>query len=286
MILDGKIVAKDVQNSIQQTVLSLKGRKPCLAVILVGHNPASQLYVGKKTYECGVVGILSIRHDFPTTITEQELLHEIQKLNQDPHVDGILVQMPLPSHINPNKIMMAIDPNKDVDGFHPINVGKLLIGEKDGFVPCTPLGIQHLLNYYNISVEAKHVVVVGRSTIVGKPMAALLLNSNATITIAHSLTTDLKALTSLADILICAVGKPMLITADMVKKGAVVVDVGTSQIPDHTKAKGYRITGDVDFQNVKDKCFAITPVPGGVGPLTIAMLLKNTLRSYLLRERL
>lgn len=290
MILDGKALAQEVQDEIRVTISTLGPRKPCLAVILVGHDPASHLYVSRKTQACAAAGILSLRCDLPTTITERELIHQVQLFNQDPSVDGILIQMPLPDHIRPSKIMMAVDPTKDIDGFHPINQGKLLAGERDGFVPCTPLGIHHMLQRTAIPVEGKHVVIFGRSNIVGRPMAALLLQNapgcNATVTVIHRYSQEVASICLLADIVICAIGKPQFITADLIKEGAVVIDVGINKVADPEHPKGFRIVGDVDFQQVKEKCSFITPVPGGVGPLTIAMLLKNTLRSYQLRERL
>ncbi len=213
-----------------------------------------------------------------------KFLATIAKLNRDPEVDGILVQMPLPPHVNPNKINIQIDPKKDVDGFHPMNIGKLLIGEKDGFFPCTPLGVKTLLDRSGVDLTGKHAVVLGRSNIVGKPMAAMLMQSNgggnATVTIAHRFSQDLTTLCRLADLLIVAIGQPQFIKADRVKEGAVVIDVGINKIDEPTRPSGYRIVGDVDFENVKKKCALITPVPGGVGPMTIAMLLSNTLQSF------
>lgn len=284
MIIDGKKTAEEIQDEIKKAIDLIQGRKPCLAVILVGNHPASEIYVNRKTKACAAVGIRSIRKDFPASLTENALLEEINKLNDDPDIDGILVQLPLPQHINPIKVTETINPNKDVDGFHPLNVGKLLIGEKSGFFPCTPLGVLTLLQRYQVEAIGKHALVIGRSNIVGKPMAAMLMQSshggNATVTIAHRYTENLKALCQMADIIVVAVGQPHLITADMVKKGAVIIDVGINKVPNHEKPEGYKIVGDVDFENVKDKCSLITPVPGGVGPMTIAMLLSNTLRSY------
>lgn len=288
MIIDGKKIAEDIQREIKLVVDQIQGRKPCLSVILVGNHPASEIYVSRKTKACEAVGIRSIRKEFPASLTEKELLQEIEKLNNDPSVDGILVQLPLPHHISSAKVTETISPNKDVDGFHPLNVGKLLIGEKSGFFPCTPLGVITLLHRYQVEITGKHALVIGRSNIVGKPMAAMLMQSshggNATVTIAHRYTENLKTLCQMADIIVVAVGQPKLITADMVKKNAVIVDVGINKIVNQNKAAGYQIVGDVDFEHVKDKCSLITPVPGGVGPMTIAMLLSNTLRSYQLRE--
>lgn len=284
MILDGKKIADEIQKEIKERVQSYTQRKPCLAVVLVGNHIPSQIYVNRKTQACELAGVHSTKFELPDNITEESLIAKIDILNQDSSVDGILVQLPLPSHINPIKITHRISPNKDVDGFHPINVGKMLIGETDGFFPCTPFGIKVLLERYDIEMTGKHVVVIGRSNIVGKPMAALLMQSspggNATVTVAHRYSRNLKELCLLADMIIVAVGQPRLITSDMIKEGAVVVDVGINKIPDSSKKSGYQIVGDVDFENVKDLCSYITPVPGGVGPMTIAMLLYNTLLSY------
>lgn len=284
MIIDGKKVAQQIENEIKEKIEKIRGRKPCLAVVLVGNHPASILYTNRKAEMCQTVGIKSLKKEFLADVTEEELLKEISSLNEDATVDGILVQLPLPQHINPEKITNHILPKKDVDGFHPMNIGNVLIGETKGFYPCTPLGIKVLLERYNIEVAGKHVVIIGRSNIVGKPMAAMLIQNkdfgNATVTIAHQQTKNLKSLSLLADILIVAAGKPKLVTADMVKEGAVVIDVGTNKVIDPSKKNGYRIDGDVDFVNVEPKCSFITKVPGGVGPMTIAMLLKNTLQSY------
>lgn len=284
MIIDGKKIASDIQAEIREAILLSKHRKPCLAVILVGDHPASKLYITKKTEACESVGIQSIKLSFSSTITQETLIHEIRQLNSDSFVDGILVQLPLPEHINPKKIMHEISPDKDVDGFHPYNVGKMLIGETDGFIPCTPLGIKKLLERSNIEVSGKHAVILGRSNIVGKPMAALLIQpaigANATVTTAHSHTKNLTEICQTADILISAMGQPLFVNSEMVKEGAVVIDVGTNKIIDITRKTGHRIVGDVDFDNVVSKCSYITPVPGGVGPMTIAMLLQNTLLSY------
>jgi len=287
MIIDGKAIAEEIQNSLKITLGLQQGRAPCLAVIMVGDDPASTIYVRNKTLACERIGILSQAKRYAETISESELLINIAKLNDDPSIDGILVQLPLPKHINSFTITMAIDPEKDVDGFHPINMGKLLIGDDSGFIPCTPLGIKTMLEKSSVQIEGKHAVVVGRSTIVGKPMALILAQKgatgNATVTIAHSATPDLKAICLTADILIASVGKPHIITADMVKEGATVIDVGINRIRDPGSPRGHRIVGDVDYQQVKDKCTGITPVPGGVGPMTIAMLLSNTVRSFLKR---
>jgi len=284
MLIDGKKVANEIQCEIQKSVLASQSRRPCLAVILVGSHPASMIYINHKTKACQSVGIFSIKKEFPNSISEIELIQQINLLNQDPNVDGILIQLPLPDHINPHEITYCVIPEKDVDGFHPLNLGKMLIGASDGFLPCTPLGIRTLLEHYLIETCGKQIVVLGRSNIVGKPAAALFVQNhpfgNATVTLAHSYTKNLKEVCLSADILIVAIGKPRFLTADMVKEGVVVIDVGTNKIVDHTTKSGFRIVGDVDFRNVESKCAYITPVPGGVGPMTIAMLLKNTLVSY------
>lgn len=284
MIIDGKKVALDIQMQIQSFIATHCERAPCLAVLVVGNHPPSQIYVSRKTLGCQSVGIKSIKIELSEDISEQLLLEKILELNTDPQVDGILVQLPLPAHINPNTMMEAIDPAKDVDGLHPYNVGKMLLGDTDGFFSCTPLGIKTLMQRSKIELTGKHVLVIGRSNIVGKPTAALLMQStpggNATVTIAHRHTQNLQGLCQNADIIIAATGQPRLITANMVKEGAVVIDVGTNKVIDSTKKAGYRIVGDVDFENVAPKCSFITPVPGGVGPMTIAMLLHNTLHSY------
>jgi methylenetetrahydrofolate dehydrogenase (NADP+)/methenyltetrahydrofolate cyclohydrolase len=277
MILDGRKIAQSIQDELKEEVSALTSRKPCLAVILVGQNPASKIYVKRKTEACQYVGIKTRQIDLPEMVAQHELLAAIEKLNSDPHVDGILVQMPLPLHINSNEILFKIDPKKDVDGFHPLNVGKLLIGDRTGFVPCTPLGIQTLLLKSYVNYSGKHVVIVGRSNIVGKPLAALLAQNNpqanATVTLAHSKTENLKKILLTADIIVAAAGSPGLIQADMVPQGAVVIDVGMNR----TDGK---LVGDVDYPSVAPKCRLITPVPGGVGPMTIAMLLSNTLTSF------
>lgn len=284
MIIDGKKIAEEIQQDIKTIIQRYQERRPALAVVIVGEHTPSMIYVNRKTQACESVGIHSIRIALPTTISEAELQAEIEKLNHDSSIDGILVQFPLPSHINPLTITHAIHPSKDVDGFHPLNVGKMLIGETDGFFPCTPLGVRVLLERYQIEMTGKHVLVIGRSNIVGKPMAALLMQNtptgNATVTVAHRYSTRLKEFCLQADIIIVAAGQPQLIKADMVKEGATIIDVGINRIEDPTKKTGYRIVGDVDFEQVAPKCEYITPVPGGVGPMTIAMLLHNTLLSY------
>jgi methylenetetrahydrofolate dehydrogenase (NADP+) / methenyltetrahydrofolate cyclohydrolase len=284
MIIDGKKIAQEVQDEIKNSLLNLKGRKPCLAVILVGEHPASRIYIERKTQACQEVGIKSLKIELPAAVTETLLLDHIKELNQNNDVDGILVQLPLPPQINPSHVIEAIAPEKDIDGFHPINVGKMLIGEKDGFLPCTPLGVRVLLEKSKIEVAGRHVVILGRSNIVGKPMAAILMQShsegNATVTIAHSKTIHLERLTRLADIIILAMGQPRFLKANMIQEGVVVIDVGINKVEDSSRPSGYRLVGDADFENIKDKCSYITPVPGGVGPMTIAMLLRNTVKSY------
>jgi methylenetetrahydrofolate dehydrogenase (NADP+)/methenyltetrahydrofolate cyclohydrolase len=284
MIIDGIKIAKDLQRELKEEIDLLQGRKPCLAFFLIGNNPASMVYVNNKMKACKVVGITTIKKEMPETILEEILIEEIHKLNQDPNVDGILVQLPLPDHIDVKRVTLALDHNKDVDGFHPMNVGKLYLGQTDGFIPCTPLGIITLFERYNINVEGKNAVILGRSNIVGKPMAALLMQNapgrNATVTVAHSRTKNLKEICLSADIIIAAMGKPLFLKSDMVKEGAVVIDVGINRVDDPNTEKGYRLIGDADFPSLEEKCSYITPVPGGVGPMTIALLLKNTLKAF------
>ncbi|HPU98658.1 MAG TPA: bifunctional methylenetetrahydrofolate dehydrogenase/methenyltetrahydrofolate cyclohydrolase FolD [Candidatus Hydrogenedentes bacterium] len=284
VLMDGKKISAQILEECETSVKKLadRGIIPGLAVVLVGENPASKVYVRSKRQTCEKLGIRSFAHDLPADTTEEQLLELIGQLNADPHVHGILVQMPLPPHISEQRILNAISPDKDVDGFHPVNTGKLLNGE-DCFVPCTPAGCQELLIRSGFSPRGKHVVIVGRSNIVGKPLAALLVQkspcADATVTICHSRTRNLPEIARQADILIAAIGVPNFITPDMVRDGAVVVDVGINRVPDPGHPKGYRLVGDVDFQAVLPKVAAITPVPGGVGPMTIAMLMKNTLRA-------
>ena len=288
MLIDGKKIAEEIQAELKTKIQALSGRKPGLAVILVGDHPASQLYVHRKTQACDEIGMHSIKRLLPYSITETDLLKEVENLNQNPEVDGILIQLPLPSQINATHIMRSIDPAKDVDGFHPINVGKLLIGETDGFVPCTPLGIKALLNK-TVTISGKHVVILGRSNIVGKPLAALLMQNtaeaNASVTILHSKSKNIPEICRTADIIVAAMGQPKFITKDMIKDGAVIIDVGTNRLSNPSKKSGFELVGDVDFANVKDKTAFITPVPGGVGPMTIAMLLSNTWTSYHRRQK-
>jgi methylenetetrahydrofolate dehydrogenase (NADP+)/methenyltetrahydrofolate cyclohydrolase len=279
MLIDGKKIAAEIQAEIAEKVSGLKERKPGLSLVLVGDHPASLSYVKAKKKVCAAVGINSTILELPSSIAERDLIQVIEALNHDPTVDGILVQLPLPKHIDEKLITAAIYPNKDVDGFHPINVGKMLLGEEDGFLPCTPYGIQVLLQRSQIPVEGKHVVILGRSNIVGKPLAAILMqrkpHCNATVTIAHSKSERLIELTRSADILVAAIGQPQFVKKEMVQKGATVIDVGINRLPNG------KLVGDVDFEEVSTSCSHITPVPGGVGPMTIAMLLKNTLSSFL-----
>jgi methylenetetrahydrofolate dehydrogenase (NADP+)/methenyltetrahydrofolate cyclohydrolase len=277
-IIDGKIISQQVKDEVKAKTAELKaktGIEVCLAVILVGADPASQVYVRNKKKACEYVGFKSLSYELPEETTQEELLELIDKLNKDDSVHGILVQMPVPKQIDEKTVIDAISPEKDVDGFHPMNVGALCIGEK-GFVSCTPAGIIQLLKRSDIDISGKECVIVGRSNIVGKPMALLMLRENATVTIAHSRTADLKAVCKRADILIAAVGKPKMITEDYVKDGAVIIDVGINR-----NAETGKLCGDVDYDNVAPKCTAITPVPGGVGPMTIAMLMSNCLESAL-----
>lgn len=274
MIIDGKRISKEIKDELKEEVAALKaqGKEPSLAVILVGEDPASQVYVGNKKKACEYIGIRSISHELPADTSEEELLTLIDSLNADPTVHGILVQLPLPGQIDERKVINTISPEKDVDGFHPENVGRLLIGEK-GFVSCTPAGVIELLKRSGIEIAGKECVVIGRSNIVGKPMAALLLRENGTVTVTHSRTRELKEVCKRADILVVAIGRPKMITADYIKEGAVVIDVGI-----HRQENG-KLCGDVDYDSVEPLVSAITPVPGGVGPMTIAMLMKNCVES-------
>ena len=271
ILIDGKAVYEAEREAIKEQI-SKMNIKPGLAVILVGEDPASQVYVRNKKKACADVGIYSESYDLPAETTEEELLALIDKLNNKDDIHGILVQLPLPKHINETAVINAIVPEKDVDAFHPVNVGKIMTGDYD-FLPCTPAGVMCLLKHYNIDPSGKECVVVGRSNIVGKPQAMLLLHANGTVTICHSRTKDLKAKCLEADILVVAIGKPDFITGDMVKEGAVVVDVGINRKEDG------KLTGDVDFASVEPKASYITPVPGGAGPMTITMLLKNTVKA-------
>lgn len=281
-IIDGKQIAADTRAEVaaKTAELKAKGIVPCLAVILVGENPASVSYVTGKQKALAECGMKDESVHLPENTSEEELLALIHKLNKDDTVHGILVQLPLPKHINEEKVLLAIDPEKDVDGFHPVNVGNMMIGKK-AFLPCTPHGIIVLLEKMGIETKGKHAVVIGRSNIVGKPVSILLARreTNCTVTICHTGTPDIGAFTKQADIIVAASGHPNTVTADMVKDGAVVIDVGVNRIPDSTKKSGFRLVGDVDFEAIKEKASFITPVPGGVGPMTIAMLMANTLES-------
>ncbi len=275
-LINGKIVSENIREKIRHEVTLLKnetGQTPGLAVVLVGENPASKIYVANKHKSCLDVGINSYQIILPQNTTEEELLRRVDELNINPDVHGILVQLPLPEHISGEKVINRILPSKDVDAFHPSNVGKILTGNFD-FAPCTPYGIIELLHYYNIEISGKECVILGRSNIVGKPMALLLLNENATVTICHSKTKNIKTICKNADIIVSAVGKPKFVTEDMVKHGAVVVDVGIN------RDENGKLCGDVDFANVEKIATMITPVPGGVGPMTITMLLKNTVTAF------
>lgn len=270
-IIDGKAVSAAVKERVKAEVaiLNAKGINVCLAVILVGEDPASQIYVANKKKACEALGIISKEYLLPATTTQKELLDLVKQLNNDPSVNGILCQLPLPKGLDEKLVIETIDPNKDVDAFHPVNVGRIMIGDYD-FLPCTPAGVMEMLAYYNIDVAGKECVVIGRSNIVGKPMGMLLLHKNGTVTIAHSRTQNLTDVTRRADILVAAVGKANFVTADMVKDGAVVIDVGMNRFDG-------KLCGDVDFDAVSQKASYITPVPGGVGPMTIAVLMQNTL---------
>jgi len=283
-IISGTETAKQIREELKQEIAELKAKHnvvPGLATVLVGEDPASQVYVGAKEKTSLALGIYSERHDLPAETTEADLLALIDKLNKNKKINGILVQLPLPKHINETRVLYAIDPKKDVDGFHPVNVGKLMIGEPD-YLPCTPHGIQQLLIRSGVKIEGAEVVVVGRSNIVGKPIANILLQkkegANATVTVCHTRTKDMAFHTKRADILIVAAGKPKAITGDMVKEGVVVIDVGVNRLGKTAEGKDI-LCGDVDFDSVKEKAKAITPVPGGVGPMTITMLMMNTVRA-------
>ena len=271
-LIDGKVISKQIKDELKEKVAGLKadGVEICLAVIQVGNDPASSVYVGNKKKACEYIGIGSLSYELPEETTEEELLDLVKKLNDDDRVDGILVQLPLPKHLDDKVIINNIRPDKDVDAFHPVNVGKIMIGDYS-FLPCTPAGVMELIKSTGTDIAGKECVVVGRSNIVGKPQAMLLLHNNGTVTICHSKTKDLKEVCQRADILVAAVGRPKMITADFIKEGAVVIDVGMD------RDENGKLCGDVDFEDCKDKASYITPVPGGVGPMTIAMLMRNTL---------
>ncbi len=285
-LLDGKLISKEIKKEITEEVNSYtsKGlRAPNLVAVLVGEDPASEYYVKSKLKSCEQVGFESDNIILDASTSEKELLSLVDKLNKDENVDGYIIQLPLPDHINSDKVLQAVDPQKDVDGFHPENLGKLVLG-LDTFVPATPLGIIELIKRYNIPTESKNVCVLGRSNIVGKPMSILLSQKaypgNATVTLLHSRSKDLEAKMAEADIIIAAIGKPLFVKENMVKDGAVVIDVGINRIEDKTRKSGSKLVGDVDFDNVASKCSYITPVPGGVGLMTVSSLLQNTLKAY------
>jgi methylenetetrahydrofolate dehydrogenase (NADP+)/methenyltetrahydrofolate cyclohydrolase len=286
-ILDGKKIAADVLAECQGEIeaLKAKGVTPGLAVVLIGEDPASQVYVNSKVRKCGEMGIYSRKIELPVDATQEEVLQVVRDLNADEAIHGILVQSPPPPQIDEHDIITLIDPRKDVDGFHPVNVGKLVMEDSTGFVPCTPSGCVRLLRESGIETSGTNAVVIGRSLIVGKPLALLLMGKgvNATVTVAHSRTKDLAALCRQADIIVAAIGRPGFVTADFVKEGAVVIDVGINRVEDATKKRGYRLVGDVAYDEVAPKCHAITPVPGGVGPMTIALLISNTVKAAGLR---
>jgi methylenetetrahydrofolate dehydrogenase (NADP+)/methenyltetrahydrofolate cyclohydrolase len=283
-IIDGKQIAADIRAELKDEVAGLKRRGivPGLGVILVGEDPASKSYVTSKERACEEMGIFSDDNRLPAGTSQEELMVLVRRMNGDPKINGILVQLPLPKHLNESEVLLAIDPNKDVDGFHPVNVGKMVVGEK-AFLPCTPHGVVQLLLRSGAKIDGAHVVIAGRSNIVGKPLANMLIQKsptgNATVTVCHTRTKDLGYFTRQADIVIAAAGRPKTITADMVRDGVVVIDVGVNRIEDATKKQGFRLVGDVDFDAVKEKASLITPVPGGVGPMTITMLLYNTVES-------
>jgi len=285
-ILDGKKTGNDIKSEIADQVLQLKKsgkRPPHLAAVLVGNDGASLTYVGSKVRSCERIGYESTLIKLPEETTEQTLLNQIQELNTNPAIDGFIVQLPLPAHIDEEKILMAVDPKKDVDGFHPTNFGKMAL-DMETFIPATPFGIMELIRRYDLDISGKHAVIIGRSHIVGRPMSILLSRKsspgNATVTLTHSRTKNLSEITKQADIVVSALGVPNFLKADMVKQGAIVIDVGITRVPDESHPKGYVITGDVDFEAVRHKASYITPVPGGVGPMTIAMLLQNTFLAY------
>lgn len=284
-LIDGKQTATDIKREIAEEVASMKARgerAPHLAAILVGHDGGSETYVANKVKSCAECGFTSSLIRFEDDVTEERLLEEIERLNADPEVDGFIVQLPLPRHIDEQKIVRAVDPAKDVDGFHPVNVGRMSVG-LPGFLPATPAGILELLRRYGVPTKGKHAVVLGRSNIVGKPMASLLMRKaepgNCTVTVCHSATPNIKDICRDADIIIAALGQPGFVTADMVKEGVAIIDVGTTRVPDASRKSGWRLRGDVDFENVAGKCSFITPVPGGVGPMTICSLMSNTLKA-------
>jgi methylenetetrahydrofolate dehydrogenase (NADP+) / methenyltetrahydrofolate cyclohydrolase len=283
-IIDGKQVAAEIRAELKEEITKLKqqGIVPGLGVVLVGEDPASKSYVTAKERACEEIGIYSDDNRLPAETSQRDLLALVERMNGDPRINGILVQLPLPRHLNESEVLLAIDPNKDVDGFHPVNVGKMVVGEK-AFLPCTPHGVVQLLLRNGVQIDGAHVVIVGRSNIVGKPLANMLIQKsatgNATVTVCHTRTRDLAYYTRQADIVVAAAGRPNTVTADMVREGVVVIDVGVNRVEDATKKQGFRLVGDVDFDALKEKASLITPVPGGVGPMTITMLLYNTVES-------
>ncbi len=283
-IIDGKEIARQIREELAAEIgqLKEKGIVPGLGVILVGEDPASRSYVTAKEKACHEIGIFSDDNRLPADASQSELLALIRKMNADPRINGILVQLPLPKHLNESEVLLAIDPDKDVDGFHPTNVGRMVVGEK-AFLPCTPHGVMQMLVRSGVKIEGAHVVIVGRSNIVGKPLANMLMAKgkmgNATVTVCHTKTRDIAHFTRQADIVIAAAGRPNTVTADMIREGAVVIDVGVNRVEDASKKAGFRLVGDVDFEGCKAKAGMITPVPGGVGPMTITMLLYNTVES-------
>jgi methylenetetrahydrofolate dehydrogenase (NADP+)/methenyltetrahydrofolate cyclohydrolase len=284
-LIDGRAIAAKVRADVAERAkkLAARGIKPGLAVVLVGDDPASAVYTSAKAKAAEEAGMYSVNVRLPATTSQADLLSRVDALNADPKINGILVQMPLPKQIDPDTVIRRIDPAKDVDGFHPVNVGKMLIGERDGFISCTPAGIQVLLKESGVKTPGKNCVIIGRSNIVGKPMAALMMqdndDANCTVTVCHRHTANLKAHTKKADILIVAAGRPRIVTGEMVKAGAVVIDVGTNRVADPQSTSGKKLVGDVDFESVRKVASKITPVPGGVGPMTIAMLMANTVRA-------
>jgi methylenetetrahydrofolate dehydrogenase (NADP+)/methenyltetrahydrofolate cyclohydrolase len=284
-LIDGRAIAKKVRAEVAERAgnLAARGVRPGLAVVMVGDDPASAVYTAAKAKAAEEAGMYSLNVRLPADTSQADLLNRVDALNADPKIHGILIQMPLPKQIDSDTVIRRINPAKDVDGFHPVNVGKMLIGERDGFISCTPAGIQVLLKESGVKTPGKNCVVIGRSNIVGKPMAALMMqdneNANCTVTVCHRRTADLKSHTRAADILIVAAGRPCMVTADMVKPGAVVIDVGTNRVADARSKSGTKLVGDVDFESVRKVASRITPVPGGVGPMTIAMLMSNTVRA-------
>jgi methylenetetrahydrofolate dehydrogenase (NADP+)/methenyltetrahydrofolate cyclohydrolase len=283
-ILDGKQIAQEMRDEMKREVANLakRGIVPGLGVVLVGDDPASHSYVKAKEEACAAIGIYSDDNRLPATTSQKDLLAMVGRMNADPRINGILTQLPFPKHLDEDAVLLAIDPSKDVDGFHPINVGRMVVGQK-AFLPCTPHGVVRMLARAGVKTDGAHAVVVGRSNIVGKPLANLLMrkapDGNATVTVCHTRTPDIGQFTRQADIVIAAAGRPNTITADMIREGAVVIDVGVNRVPDATRKSGFRLVGDVDFDGVKEKASLITPVPGGVGPMTITMLLHNVIQS-------